>query len=546
MAVVILNGERLEGRPGETIFSVADRSARPSPPIASSCERVGTCKECIVEVVQGSEALSPPTEHEAFLERFAGDQQRVYRLACQARILHADAEIRVESFKRHLKIAMEGQPVPDPPDPWVRQADGAVWCDGERLAEYEGPVRGLALDVGTTTVVGHVVDLTEGRTIAREAFENPQQYGGSDVVHRISYDAVHPGRLTRSIIQQINRVLRESSIDAETIFAVTVAGNTTMRDLFFGLDVQSIGRQPFISITQAEMQAGRRASTALWASAEQLGLAVHPRARVYGLPVISHHVGADMAAVLATIQAECPDDPIMVVDIGTNTEVVLGWKDRWLCASCPAGPAFEGGRVSCGVPAVEGAIVSLRRVGADWRLEKIGSEPERGICGSGLVDVLGELRATGEMDPLGRFRDHTFRIPIVERVGLYFTRADASELAQAKAANGVGQWMLLRRMGLKVSDVATYYLAGAFANHIDLEQARRIGLILPVPDDRIVQLGNASVEGAKGTLISRACRERIERLVRRIEHVELEREPDFFEMFAEMTKIQPIPADGPS
>jgi len=544
MAMVILNGQRIEAHPGETLFTIADRCSESAPPIPSSCNRAGRCKECIVEVLEGADALTPPTAHEEFLERFRDEKKRVFRLACQARILRAEGEIRVETFKRHLRIATEGRPVPDAFDPWVRAADGAVFCDGQRLADYAGSVFGLALDVGTTTVVGHVVDLADGRTIAREAFENPQQYGGSDVVHRISYDAGHPGQLTRSIILQTNRVLRESTVDSRTIFAVTVAGNTTMRDLFFGLDVQTVGQQPFVSRTQLEMRAGQRESTALRASAADLGLEVHPAARVYGLPLVSHHVGADMAAVMATIPTDAHEGPFMVVDIGTNTEVVLGVGGRLVCASCPAGPAFEGGRVSCGMTAAQGAITALRRVDGDWRFEQIGPPPCRGVCGTGLVDLLAELRASGEMDPLGRFRDHTFRIPVVTQAGLAFSRSDAAELAQAKAANGVGQWLLCRRMGLKIDDLATYYLAGAFAHHLDLERARRVGLILPVPDERIVRLGNASIEGARGALISRPCRERIEQLVGRIEHVELEREPDFFEMYAEMTRIDPIPADS--
>ncbi len=544
MATVIVNGIRIEAHRGETIFDVADRCTDETSAIPRSCDRIGRCKECIVEVLEGGDALSPPTAIEEFLERFRDDKKRLFRLACQAQILRDDADVRVESFKRHLRIATEGRPVPDGFDPWIRVADGGVWCDGRRVADHDGAVLGLALDIGTTTVVGHVVDLADGRTLAREAFENPQQYGGSDVVRRISYDAQYPGQMTRSIIRQANRVLHESAIDPRAIFAVTVAGNTTMRDLFFGLDVKGIGQQPFVSSTQRDVQEGRRESTALRAAAADLGLEVHPAAQVYGLPLVSHHVGSDMAAVLATVSAEAHDGPFMVVDIGTNTEVVLGHGQRLVCASCPAGPAFEGGRVSCGMAASEGAITALRRVDGAWQFEQIGQRVSRGICGSGLVDLLAELRTSGEMDPLGRFLNGTFRLPVLEAASLYFSRADAAELAQAKAANGVGQWMLLRRMGLKIDDIATYYLAGAFAHHLDLERAQRIGLILPVPDERIVRLGNASIEGARGALVSRTCRERIEQLVNRIEHVELEREPDFFEMYAEMMRIQPIPAEG--
>jgi len=540
MAVIVLNGERIEVGCGETIFAAADRSTNQKRAIPSSCNRSGLCKECIVEITRGHDMLNPPTEHEAFLERLNNERERVFRLACQAAVTCADGEIQVESFKRRLKIAMTGRPTPDPLSPWLEATDGVVSCDGRKIADHIGEVYGLAIDVGTTTVVCQVVDLTTGRTVAQQAFENPQRYGGSDVVHRISYEAAYPGHLQHSIIFHTNEALRELNIDRQAIFAVTVAGNTTMRDLFFGIDVQSIGRQPFISLTQAEMQTGQRDSTALWATADQLGLDVHPEARVYGLPLISHHVGADMTAVLGTVPIDQHDRPFMIVDIGTNTEVVIGDGRRLMCASCPAGPAFEGGRLSCGMAASDGAITSLRRDDGQWRIEQIGRRRARGICGSGLVDVLAELRASGEMDALGRFRDHTTRIAVLAETGVYLTRADASELAQAKAANGAGQAILLRRMGLTAADIGTYYLAGAFANHIDLARARAIGLILPIPDERIVRLGNASIEGAKGALLSRTCRARIEDLARRIEHVELEREPDFFELYAEMTQIQPM------
>ncbi|MGB9623502.1 MAG: ASKHA domain-containing protein, partial [Phycisphaerae bacterium] len=272
----------------------------------------------------------------------------------------------------------------------------------------------------------------------------------------------------------------------------------------------------------------------------------HPRAQVYGLPLVSHHVGADTAAVLATIPIEQHTAPFMVIDIGTNTEVAIGDRGRIICASCPAGPAFEGGRVSCGAPATDGAITGVRRLDGRWEVSSIGAGPLRGFCGSGLVDLLAELRGSGEMDELGRFRDGCAAVVLWPDSPLGLTRADASELAQAKAANAVGQYVLLRRFGVTVDQIGTYYLAGAFANGMNLDNARRIGLLLPVPDDRIVRIGNASIEGAKGALVSRACRDRIEALVRRVEHVELEQEPDFFDLFAEMTLVAPIPCEARS
>jgi uncharacterized 2Fe-2S/4Fe-4S cluster protein (DUF4445 family) len=321
-----------------------------------------------------------------------------------------------------------------------------------------------------------------------------------------------------------------------------VAGNPTMRDLFFGMGVQSLGQYPFMSLSEQHVLAGRSASSAVAMNGRDLHLKMHSSGLVYGLPLISHHVGADTAAALATIPIEQHQQPFMMIDIGTNSEVVIGHRDRLIAASCAAGPAFEGGRLGCGMAASDGAIARMRRNDGGWELELVGTGSPRGICGSGLVDLLAELRRTEEIDALGRFQDGTTRISVSSSPPLFFSRNDASELAQTKAAVGLGQAVLLRHFGIGVADLQTYYLAGAFANRIDLENARRIGLLLPVPDDRVVRIGNASVEGAKAALRNRRCRDRIENLVQRIEHVELEKEPDFFDLFAEMTQFQPIPA----
>lgn len=540
MAVIILNGQRLTADTGETIFVAAQRSTQAAREIASSCPGAGRCRECVVEIRSGHDALTPPTPAEAFLEGSSGDEARVYRLACQAAVLGDAAVIEVETFKRRLHIATSGRPALDAFDPWVRRNSAGVECDGRRLTDWTGPLHGLAIDVGTTTVVMHVVSLDTGETVDVQAFENPQRFGGSDVLHRISYDGRHPGQLHHAIVGHVNHVLGGLSVDPQSIFAVTVAGNPTMRDLFFGLDVQGIGVSPFMSRTQAALLIGERDSTSIGADAGQLNLAVHPQARVYGLPLISHHVGADTAAVLATIPAERPAGPFVMIDIGTNTEVVMGDGDRLVAASCAAGPAFEGGRVRCGMAACDGAISEMRRRGGSWELSLIGEGPARGICGSGLVDLLAELRRTDEMDALGRFAENVPAIDVSADPPVVFTRADASELALTKAAIGLGQAVLLRRLGITPSEIGTYYLAGAFANRINLASGRDIGLFLPVPDDRVVRIGNASVEGAKAALVSRSCRQRIEALVKRIEHVQLEKEPDFFHLYAETAQFQPL------
>lgn len=540
MPTILMDGRPLPIKVGETILDAA-RRALAGEGIISSCPGTGVCRDCIVQIRTGHEALTEPRDCEAFLRGRVEPEGPAYRLACQAALSKTDIPVEIETFKRKLSIATTGRSATDALDPWVRIEGTRVLRDDREMAvPANGPMYGLAIDVGTTTVVLHVVDLKSGETTEIVAFENPQRFAGTDVVSRIAYDRIYPGQLHRTIIARINSALQHIAVDASAVYAVTVAGNPTMRDLFFGLDVQSIGESPFMSRTQCDVIAGRRSSTSIGVEAESIGLLTHPRAWVYGLPLISHHVGADTAAVLATIPLRRREGAFMVIDLGTNTEVVAGRGDRIVAASCAAGPAFEGGRVSCGMPASDGAVTRLRREEGRWSYELIGEGPARGVCGTGLVELLAELRASHELDSLGRFTDGSSEILIADRPRVAFSRQDASQLAQTKAAISLGQAVLLRRLGFGIEDIEACYLAGAFANQLDLERSRRIGLLLSVADKRMVRIGNAAIEGAKAVLLSRACRRRVESLVTTIEHIELQNEPDFFDLYAEMTMFEPI------
>jgi uncharacterized 2Fe-2S/4Fe-4S cluster protein (DUF4445 family) len=234
----------------------------------------------------------------------------------------------------------------------------------------------------------------------------------------------------------------------------------------------------------------------------------------------------------------------MLVDVGTNTEVILTDGQRVLACSCPAGPAFEGGLVRHGMAGSEGAIESIRSVGGAFVVRTIGDIEPEGICGSGLVDLLAELRRTGAMSPRGVFADGSAAVTVVPDRGITLSRADASHLAQAKAANAVGMQVLLRLLGLEASDLARLDLAGGFASSLDVPNAIAIGFLPPVPPERVVRHGNASVRGAKALLLSRAARSRLQERVARIEHVELEAQPDFFELFVDGCRFEPLAPAG--
>ena len=230
----------------------------------------------------------------------------------------------------------------------------------------------------------------------------------------------------------------------------------------------------------------------------------------------------------------------MLVDVGTNTEVVVGTKDRMLAASCPAGPAFEGGEVKYGMPGYEGAVEAVSISNGRASCRTIGDAEPQGICGSGLIDLLAELRRNDIMTELGQLGEGKSEFAFVPEKDLTLSRSDISALAQAKAANYCGQSIVLRRYGLPMNEFSKLYLAGGFANYVNAENAIAIGFIAGVPEDRIEKVGNASLEGATIMLMSGPMRRKIEELVKTVEHVELETEPDFFDFFVEGCHFKPL------
>ncbi|MCZ6553396.1 MAG: ASKHA domain-containing protein [SAR324 cluster bacterium] len=538
MGTLIHGGRRLELAAGKTIFDYADDLAVRVP---TSCGRSGECHECIVEIERGTAALTPPTEAEAFLR---GN----YRLACQARVADADAEVEFSVLRRQPRILTHAIHRPVTPEPLVERRGGQVLLGGEPIGRYRGRILGLAIDLGTTTVAMNLVDLESGATLHTASFENPQRFGGSDVMHRISYDSgPHRGELQKVMLAAINfeigEMTRSLGISRHQIYEVAAVGNATLRDLFFGLDVAPIGETPYRSTIETEFREGRRATTALTVEAKALGLRIGGRGSVYGGPLIGSHVGADVAAGLLAVGMDEATEPAMLVDVGTNTEVVVGHPGRMLAASCPAGPAFEGGEIAHGMPGYPGAVESVEIRDGAVRTATIDGAEVQGICGSGLVDLLAELRRTGGMNELGVLSDGAMEFPFAPERGMTLSRADISALAQAKSANFCGQYIVLRRYGLPLERIGKLSLAGGFANYIDVENAVRIGFLANLPIERIVKVGNAALEGATILLLSVPMRRRIEALVATIEHVELETTEDFFDIFVEGCQFKPMPDD---
>ena len=524
------------GKIGLSLFDHADTLNEKLP---SSCGRVGTCHECIVEVAAGMDGLSPRTQHEAFLN----DD---FRLACQAKVINPQADINCRTLRRIPQILTATTSTTQlPVDPCVTRHDDEVHYQGEVIDKYRGRLLGIAIDLGTTTVIVELINLESGAVLATSAIENPQRFGGSDVMNRISYDAgpftgeLH-GAIIRTLNSEIEQLCEQASVKRRTIYEIVVVGNATMRELFFGNDVQPIGQRPYKSEIEQAYRQGKLASTAVVELATNLNIRVNPQGRVYGVPLIASHVGGDVAAALVAINLAEQTETVMLVDAGTNTEVVVGNRDHLLVASCPAGPAFEGGLVTHGMPGCQGAIESLKVDGDGFQYQTIGSVTPVGICGSGLIELLAELRRHGRMTPLGVFEDRVQTLDILPAHGITFSRADASHLAQAKAANYCGQVALLREFDIGPSEISCLYLAGGFANYVDVDAACEIGFLAPVPSNRIQKIGNAAAQGARELLLSRRQRLTLESLIRKAKHIELETVPDFFDLFVDGCQFQPM------
>ena len=432
---------------------------------------------------------------------------------------------------------------------------------------------GLAIDVGSTTIAAHLCDLSSGEVLASSGLMNPQIRFGEDLMSRVSYVMMNPGgevEMTRAVRQAIGvlveQVAAEAQIDARDILELTFVGNPIMHHLLLGIDPTELGGAPFALATDQAMT--------LWASELDL-TSVHPNARVYVLPCIAGHVGADTAGVILSETPHLSDDITLVVDIGTNAEIVLGNRERLLAASSPTGPAFEGAQISCGQRAAPGAIERVRidPMTLEPRFKVIGCElwsdepgfaqatrrsGVTGICGSGIIEALAEmflagiLRSDGTID--GARASHSARIQPDGRTYSYLLHAGEPELRieqndvraiqLAKAALYAGARLLMDHLG--VDQVERITLAGAFGSHIDVKYAMVLGLIPDCDLARVSSAGNAAGTGARIALLNRAARAEIEQVVRRIEKIETAVEPRFQEHFVGAMALPHASAPYPS
>jgi uncharacterized 2Fe-2S/4Fe-4S cluster protein (DUF4445 family) len=527
MSSFSFNNKTIQNTTNRSLFDLAEEIAMTIP---SSCKNQGKCKECLIEIKSGFEFLSPLTKEEEHLTSN-------YRLACQT-FIEKEGEVKAESLKRSL-IKIEDKGISTISnlkiEPAVYRKGNMVFLDDKAIAETIDPLLGLAVDIGTTTVVVRLIDLEEGKIKATASFENPQRFAGTNVMARIVYDTEQGKKeLKRVFAAHLSNTILSICYTPENIFEVMVGGNTTMRDLFFGLNVFTIGQTPYKSLTEFDLEKGKKSTTAIQNTAKKMHLPICPKARIYGLPIIGGHVGADTSACLLAIQLMEEKKIIACMDIGTNTEIVIGNKHKAIATSSPSGPAFEGGGIAYGMPALDGAIENVKISNSgNIIIKTVNDKPPEGICGSGLIDILGELTRTEKINKVGRFEDDIELLYLDKEKHVFINENDINLLSQTKAANVAALQILFKEYGIKFDEIDTFYLAGGFGEHIDIEAGIRIGLLPNIPREKFKKIGNATIEGLTIALLSKTKRAALEKFVTNIRQVNLESDPVFFDHFVE-------------
>ncbi|MBC7231026.1 MAG: DUF4445 domain-containing protein [Actinobacteria bacterium] len=401
---------------------------------------------------------------------------------------------------------------------------------------------GAAVDLGSTKIALFLYDLESGEMLSARGMLNPQIPYGEDVVTRIQYASQGGARRLRElVVEGIGRELDGMAAGAartrDGIFEMVVVGNTAMHHLFTGLPVEQLGKSPYLPATDLPLEV----------TARDLGLALNPSAVVYLPPPVAGYVGSDHLAALSAARLEERKGPSLLLDIGTNTEVALQVEGRIRCCSCASGPAFEGGGLSCGMRAGEGAVeaVSIDPRTGEPELKVIGEGPPAGICGSGVLSMLAELVRTGTVDEGGRLAEKSHGVTRrdgglsftlspggEEREPLAVTQGDIREIQKAKGAMRAGIDALLAEAGLAPGDLREVILAGAFGTYIDPQDALDIALLPPVPLEAVVQVGNAAGAGARSMLLASGARREAEAMAERIEYLELSAYPRLGPLFA--------------
>ncbi len=603
---VLPDARTLQVEPGTTILRAAHAAGLD---ITATCGGRGRCTSCRVKFTTGT--VPPPTVMD---ELQLGDAlvREGYRLSCQCRVLEPitvqvappldersfqilGAQPAAAALERvtidagigkelvHVELPKEEHHQTSDLEELLRAvgrreediAPEVVRTLPQALREHAGAVTvttwgrrilavdagdtallkfGIAVDIGTTSVVSSLMELESGEQLASVSSLNPQAVFGADLMSRIAFAQFNPGNLRKLhtrivglLNQHVEQLCAESGVLAKWIYKVVVVGNTCMHHLLLGIDPSHVGLAPYAPVLRHPLELAAR----------ELFLKVNPEARVCLLPLVAGFVGADAVAVaLATRIGETPERRI-AVDIGTNGEVLLGSRDHLWACSAPAGPALEGAQLRCGMRAALGAIDRVWLADGDLRVHTLGDAAAQGICGSGVVDAVAALLDAGVLDWMGLIDvDARSRLPaplaarvqmrgeerlvILARLGeagaereIVLTQDDVRQVQLCKGAIASGAALLQKVAGLPDEDVTELMLAGGFGNYLSVRSALRIGLIPALPEKKIRYVGNAAALGAQLALMSEPERTRAAALARRIEHVSLAAHPDFQDIFVD-------------
>ena len=589
------SGQDVRVPPGVSVFDAASWNGLA---IDSTCGGHGTCKKCKIQILEGEVPVSR-LDIRAFTPEQLNDG---WRLACMARA-NGNLKVEVPPLSTRPKAATVGvgrqvilrpaiqkryielteptlsdqrtdiERIADALDDLNVNADldvlrtlptilrksnfqvTAVISDEDLIAVESGDTSAVnfavAIDLGTTTVVATLLDLGTGTPVAVKSMLNKQQPFGADVISRISATMMDPdalGVMQRLGLETLNELIAEvcdeAGISINNVYEVAIAGNATMIHLLLGVDPEPIGVAPFIMAVKEWPEY----------TAAQIGLAVHPGARTYLFPAFGAYVGGDIVAGALATGMDRDKRVRLLIDVGTNCEIVLSNGDQILTTAAPAGPAFETASIACGMRAADGAIEVVQIKDDALHLGVIGDAEPVGLCGSGLVDAVYVLHKSGLLDDSGRFASDDVAAEIAPNLSknlitretgdrifvlhwtdgeptVFLSQRDVRELQFAKASIATGWRMLLDEVGLKDNDVQQVLLAGSFGSYLSPASAVGIGLVPKMPVVRIVSAGNVAGEGAKMVLLSSTERSGAQTLLNEVQYVELSDREDFQEKF---------------
>jgi len=601
----------VQARVGQSVLHAAQTAGLD---IVATCGGRGQCRSCRVKILEGD--VPPPTVQDRIQLGHEGVREQ-FRLSCQTKLIRnctvlvappkseaghqilgagsrtrAEAKTKPDSGVEKRVIVAK---VPATSSGEVSDVDAILAMLGDQcnaelplevlrkipaaLRAREGLVTvttfngevidieagdtcaqsyGIAFDIGTTTIVGTLLDLATGEQLAAVSDLNPQAVYGGDVMSRIEFSQFDEKKLSTlraRVLNAVNELVfeacRQANVRGERIYKAVFVGNTCMHHLFLGIDASSLGMAPYTPVVRAPIVL----------RAKELPLKAAPNARICLLPIIAGFVGADTVAAALATRIHESDQIRLLVDIGTNSEAIMGSKERLVACSAPAGPAFEGGQVKHGMRAALGAIEGVE-IEEDAACRVIGDVPAIGICGSGLIDATAKMLDAGLLDAGGALLERpkqgrlsprlAARLRETEQGGEFvlvkadqagkgeditITQKDVRQLQLAKAAIYSGILILQQVMGVSDDQIAEIMLSGGFGNYINIGSALRIRLLPPLPADRISYVGNAAHTGAELALLSETARHEAHAISQRIEHVGLAEHPEFERVFVDALSL---------